>query len=189
MLLIINNQSPARQMTITTCILNQTHPQMKAELFNGFCALHCIAALTVFPVTALAALGQPHTDNSSCPSSALCANPWSGRLSDSGLFSIFEKSLETGTVIKEYSRPDGLVFAVSWRGPVQPDLAPLLGAYFTSFKQVSDEARLSGRRGSPLTMASNGLVVSASGRMPHFFGFAYVTHLLPSGINIKDVVQ
>jgi hypothetical protein len=176
-------------MTITVCILNQTYFQMKAELFNSLCILHCIAAISAIPASGLAALGQPRTDKSSCPSSALCANPWSGRLSDSGLFSIFEKSLETGTVIKEYSRPDGLVFAVSWRGPVQPDLPLLLGSYFATFKQGSDEARLSGNRGSPLTLASNGLVVSASGRMPHFFGYAYVTHLVPSGINIKDVVQ
>lgn len=162
---------------------------MKAELFNSFCALPCLAALSVFPASGLAALGEPHTNNSLCPSLPLCANPWSGRLAESGLFSTFEKSLETGTVIKEYSRPDGLVFAVSWRGPVQPDFALLLGSYFTTFKQGRDEARHSGHRGSPLAMASNGLVVSASGRMPNFFGFAYITHLVPSGVNIKDVVQ
>jgi hypothetical protein len=162
---------------------------MKAELFNSFCALHCLAALSLFPASGLAALGQPHSVVISCPSAKLCTNHWSGQLSDTGLFSIFEKTLETGTVIKEYAKPDGLVFAVSWRGPVMPDLSLLLGSYFTAYQQGSDETRLSASRGSPLTMASNGLVVSASGRMPHFFGFAYVTHLVPSGINIKDVVQ
>ena len=96
---------------------------------------------------------------------------------------------DSGVVIKEFIRSDGLVFAVSWRGPVLPDLSTLLGAYFPVFMQANEEARATGRRGSPVSVASDGLVVQASGRRPDFFGYAYVTHLTPSGINIKDVVQ
>jgi hypothetical protein len=102
---------------------------------------------------------------------------------------VHESSLETGTVIKEYVRPDGLVFAVSWRGPAVPDLALLLGAYYSVLQQARHEAHAGGQRGSPLSLAKDGLVVQAGGRSPHFFGYAYVTHLLPADINIKEVIQ
>jgi len=98
-------------------------------------------------------------------------------------------TLDSGLVIKEFASPDGSVFAVSWRGPVLPDLSTLLGAYFPVFMQANEAARATGRRGSPVSVARDGLMVQASGRHPHFFGYAYVTHLTPSGINIKDVVQ
>jgi hypothetical protein len=100
--------------------------------------------------------------------------------------------LETGTLVRAYETTDGQVFAVSWRGPVQPDLSTLLGTYFSTFKKAADEARRVsqvGRRGSPVQMAQDGLVVNASGRMPHFFGYAYVTALVPFGLNIKEIVQ
>lgn len=98
-------------------------------------------------------------------------------------------TLDSGVVIKEFTSPDGLVFAVSWRGPVLPDLSTLLGTYFPVLMRANEEAQATGRRGSPVSVAEDGLVVQASGRRPHFFGYAYVTRLMPSGINIKDVVQ
>ena len=98
-------------------------------------------------------------------------------------------TLASGLVLKEFANAEGLVFAVSWRGPVVPDLSPLLGAYFPVFKQAQEESLHAGKRGSPLRLAKDGLVVQASGRSPHFFGYAYVTHLVPPGINVKNVVQ
>ncbi len=98
-------------------------------------------------------------------------------------------TIDSGVVIKEFTNPDGLVFAVSWRGPVLPDLSTLLGTYFPVFMRANEEAQATGRRGSPVSVARDGLVVQASGRRPHFFGYAALTHLTPSGINIKDVVQ
>jgi hypothetical protein len=98
-------------------------------------------------------------------------------------------SLASGVLVKEFAGVDGVVFAVSWRGPVQPDLSALLGPYLATFKEANEAARATGRRGSPLSVAKDGLVVQAGGRRPHFFGYAYVTHLLPPGINIKAVVQ
>lgn len=105
------------------------------------------------------------------------------------LYVLSAVSLASGAVIKEFSGPDGLVFAVSWRGPVLPDLSVLLGSYYATFNQANEEARASGRRGSPLSIARDGLVVQAGGRSPHLFGYAYIAHLVPAGIQIKDVVQ
>ena len=112
-----------------------------------------------------------------------------GHLAESGLFSVHETPLETNTVIKEYARPDGLVFAVSWRGPVVPDLTLLLGTYFPVFKQAQAQTLVAGKRGSPLSLAKDGLVVQGGGRSPHFFGYAYVIHLVPPGIKVKDVIE
>ena len=107
----------------------------------------------------------------------------------SSLYTLSEVQLETGTIVREYATPAGLVFAVAWRGPVLPDLSALLGGYFNTFKTGTDQIRSSGRRGSPVSMERDGLVVRSNGRMRNFFGHAYVPDLIPTGVNIKDVLQ
>jgi hypothetical protein len=79
--------------------------------------------------------------------------------------------------------------AVTWRGPVLPDLAPLLGTYFAAFKLASHETQQSGGRGSPVSVDQDGLVVKSSGRRPNLFGYAYLPRLTPPNLQIKDVVQ
>lgn len=163
---------------------------MNTDRLNGFPVLLCLTALGLFQAPALAVLGQTLATHSDCLSpKPKCATPTVVQLAESGLFSVHETQLETSTVIKEYARRDGLVFAVSWRGPVAPDLHQLLGTYFPLFKQAQEEPLNAGKRGSPLILTKDGLVVQASGRRPHFFGYAYTTHLVPPGISIKDVVQ
>jgi len=105
------------------------------------------------------------------------------------LYTLHEVLLENGTTVREYATPAGLVFAVTWRGPVLPDLSALLGGYFNTFKRETEQARLVGRRGSPVSMDRDGLVVSSNGRMRNFFGHAYALALIPTGVNIKDVLQ
>lgn len=96
--------------------------------------------------------------------------------------------LESGTTVYEYARPDGLVFAVTWRGPVLPDLPVLLGGYFKTFKSDTEQARLRGKRGSPVNIERADLIVRSNGRMRGFFGYAYVPSLVPAGVNIQDVL-
>ncbi|MDO9198614.1 DUF2844 domain-containing protein [Rhodoferax sp.] len=107
----------------------------------------------------------------------------------SNLYTLHEVQLEDGTTVREYATPAGLVFAISWRGPVLPDLRALLGDYFSTFKLETDQARMTGRRGSPVNMEGAGLVVRSNGRMRNFFGHAYAPALIPVGVNIKDVLQ
>ena len=137
---------------------------------------------------AVAALGQ-------APSS-LAASPVSGArmlaavsTARVGSYTIRETQLENGTTVREYVTPAGLVFAVAWQGPVLPDLDVLLGGYFNTFKLETEQARLLGRRGSPVDMARDGLVVRSNGRMRNFFGHAYATDLIPAGLAIKDVLE
>ena len=105
------------------------------------------------------------------------------------LYTLHEILLENGTVVREYATSAGLVFAVTWRGPVLPDLSALLGGYLNTFKRETEQARLAGRRGGPVNMDREGLVVSSNGRMRNFFGHAYAPALIPAGVNIKDVLQ
>jgi hypothetical protein len=70
-----------------------------------------------------------------------------------------------------------------------PHLDVLLGVYFNTFRLETEQARLLGRRGAPLDMTRDGLVVRSNGRMRNFFGHAYAIDLVPAGLNIKDVLQ
>lgn len=99
-----------------------------------------------------------------------------------------EVLLENGTLINEYETSAGLVFAVSWRGPLLPDLSSLLGGYFQAFKVEAEQLRFVGRRGSPINIETDKLVVRSNGRMRNFFGHAYAPDLIPSGVAIKDVL-
>jgi len=107
----------------------------------------------------------------------------------SSLYTLHEVQLENGTSVREYATPAGIVFAVSWQGPVLPDLSALLGNYFSTFKLETERVRAAGRRGGPVGIDHADLVVQSSGRMRNFFGHAYAPALIPAGVNIKDVLQ
>lgn len=104
-------------------------------------------------------------------------------------YTVFETLLDGGTTVREYAASAGPVFAISWSGPVLPELGTLLGDYFSTFKLETGRSRAQGRRGSPFVMDRDGLVVRSSGRMGSFSGYAYAPDLVPAGVNIKDVVQ
>jgi len=158
---------------------------MKTDTLKGISTMLGCAVWALSPAFAWAVLGQAPTTYPSNTTSAFSAPTFA----PASLYTMTAVTLDSGVVVKEFTRPDGLVFAVSWRGPVLPDLSTLLGTYFPVLMQANEENQATGRRGSPVSVARDGLVVQASGRRPHFFGYAYVTHLTPSGINIKDVVQ
>ena len=137
----------------------------------------------------LAALGQaPFTP---APAVASAPKPRLLALNNAPMaaYTVHEVQLETGTVVREYASASGQVFAVTWRGPVLPDLSQWLGGYFGVFKQGADQLRLAGRRGAPINLMQEGLVVQSNGRMRNFFGHAYVPALVPPSIEINDVLQ
>ena len=107
----------------------------------------------------------------------------------SSFYTLHETRLENGTTVREYATPDGLVFAVAWRGPVLPDLTVLLGGYFNTFKLETEQSRRLGKRGGSVNIERDDLVVRSNGRMRNFFGHAYAPALVPTDVNIKDVLQ
>lgn len=104
-------------------------------------------------------------------------------------YTTHESQLETGTLVREFADASGLVFAVTWRGPVLPDLRQWLGGYFGAFKQETDQQRVAGRRGAPVNLVQEELVVRSHGRMRHFFGHAYVPARVPPAVDINKVLQ
>lgn len=107
----------------------------------------------------------------------------------STLYSQHERVLGNGTTVREFSRADGVVFAVSWEGPVLPDLNELLGVYFATFMEGVKQERQSAGPGSPLQISRNGLVVRSNGRMRNFLGHAYAPALVPASVEMTDVLR
>jgi hypothetical protein len=90
------------------------------------------------------------------------------------------RTLETGTVVREYVGADGIVFAVSWSGPFKPDLRELLGRHFDDFRQASEP--VAPTRGAA-QVESGDLVVQQSGHMGAFEGRAWLQSRLPAGFD------
>ncbi|MFL5812483.1 MAG: DUF2844 domain-containing protein [Bdellovibrionia bacterium] len=100
-----------------------------------------------------------------------------------------------GTQIFEYALPNGTVFAVSWRGPTQPDLTVLLGDYYqeyqdklSSLNRASSDGRTAQRRGrSARVIRSKNMVIERSGHMRDIRGKAYLPKLMPKDVKPEDL--
>lgn len=101
-------------------------------------------------------------------------------------YTVHEITAADGMKVKEYVAPGGMVFGVSWSGPVMPDLQNLLGTYFAEFQKSADSAPAPRRRG--LAVRTDRVVVESAGHMRAFHGRAYVPSLLPGQIT-EEVVQ
>jgi hypothetical protein len=108
----------------------------------------------------------------------------SARLDTRAAFTVHELQTPTGTVIREFVAPSGVVFAVSWRGPFKPSMALLLGQYFGDYAQAP---RRPGSSRSRLLIEQPNLIVHAAGRMRSFVGIAYVPQLLPANVVEADL--
>jgi len=91
-----------------------------------------------------------------------------------------------GTRVTEYVDRSGRVFAVSWSGPVMPDLRMLLGSHHAAFA-VARAAQPPQSPNSPLRVATPDLVVENAGHMRAVAGRAYVPAWLPAGMTVADV--
>ena|SRR5438270_8535677 len=98
-------------------------------------------------------------------------------------YTVHEIAAAGGAVVREYISPQGKVFAVSWRGPVMPNLEQLLGPYYDQFKQ-SVQSRTYRVRG-PAVLQTPGLVVQSAGHMRGFMGRAYLPDNVPQGVNVN----
>jgi hypothetical protein len=102
---------------------------------------------------------------------------------------VSEAELETGTLLREFSLPNGVVFAVSWTGPVLPDLKEALGRHFVTFAGEVERMRAQGQRGGPVSFERNNMVLSSTGRMGAFSGHAVLPHLVPVGVDIHELLK
>ena len=143
-------------------------------------ALAVTCALALLPGIASAALGETETSVRS-DTARLKA---SLRITSAATYTMHELTLPTGTIVHEYLNAGGMVFAVSWRGPLKPDLPTLLGGYFDTYAAAP---RSAGSSRSRLAIDQSDLVVRAGGHQHAFVGLAYVPQLMPPGLNATEL--
>ena len=92
--------------------------------------LSCAVLLCGFgPGVACAALGEPEAS----VTADVAQLKGSIKVTDRSGYRVHEIQLSSGTVVREFVRPDGKVFAIAWKGPTIPNLRQILGQYFDNY--------------------------------------------------------
>jgi hypothetical protein len=102
-------------------------------------------------------------------------------------YDILEISAEGGMRVREYLGRDGVVFAVSWSGPILPDLQRLLGTHFAEYSAALKALTHPGLQRS-VRVASSELVVESGGHMRSYAGRAYLPALIPAGVSAAEIL-
>jgi len=96
-----------------------------------------------------------------------------------------DTTFAAGTHVREYVSGSGVVFAVTWDGPVLPDLKALLGKYFDTM--VAESARMPRAGRSHLAINVPEVVINSGGHMRAFEGSAWIPAEFPAGFTADDV--
>jgi hypothetical protein len=99
-----------------------------------------------------------------------------------GVF-IYTHTLPSGIMIQEYLSSNGVVFAVTWSGPVLPNFQILLGNYFKDYLTAIKESRRS------VYLNNENVIIQSSGMMGAFQGFAFLTKQAPTGFTPNNLSQ
>jgi hypothetical protein len=102
-------------------------------------------------------------------------------------YDIQEITADTGMRVREYVNRDGIVFAVSWTGPVLPDLQRLLGTHFVEYTTALAALDHPGLRRS-LRVALPELIVESGGHLRAYAGRALLPALVPPGVSAADLL-
>ncbi|CAB3719459.1 hypothetical protein LMG24238_04754 [Paraburkholderia sediminicola] len=142
-----------------------------------------LAAAALLPLASYAALGgAPGTDPA--PQMRLRSATSNSSSAAVAAYTVRESRDADGVTIREYVLPANIVFAVTWQGPVRPDMAALLGSYFSSFASAGQaHARGTG----PLIEHNDGFHVESAGRPGHFFGKAYLPRMVPTHVRMDEL--
>jgi len=109
------------------------------------------------------------------------------RITQADRYSMHEIRTAAGTSVREYVSSSGKVFAVAWQGQFLPDFQQVLGTYFTQYQQASERARRARHGRGPLSFQDGDLVVQMGGHQRSFSGRAYVTGLMPAGVDASAI--
>jgi hypothetical protein len=101
-------------------------------------------------------------------------------------FQIQQIVTDNGIQVREYLNRAGTVFAVTWAGPVVPDLQQLLGTQFTVYAAALAARDHLGLHRS-VRVATSGLVVESDGHLRAYVGRAYLPALIPIGVSTAEL--
>jgi hypothetical protein len=89
-----------------------------------------------------------------------------------------------GVTTREYVLPTNVVFAVTWEGPIRPDMTALLGQYFPNYVNAGRSRTLGS---GPLVAGDGTFRIESGGRLGHFYGVAWLPGLMPTGVRPSDL--
>lgn len=135
-----------------------------------------LAATVLLPGSAEAALGAPYASIQADQTESRA----SLKVTAHANYEVHELTLPSGTLVREYVTPSGVVFAVAWNGPSKPNLSQLLGPYFADLNAAAQNNR-GGHNHLDLTRSD--LVIQAGGHMRALFGRAYLVAAVPAGVS------
>lgn len=132
----------------------------------------------VLPAASYASLGAAPSGSSSGVKSLLANQPGAAS------YSVHESVTSDGVTVREYTLPNNVVFAVTWQGPIRPDMSALLGSYFPNLV-ATGEAHPHGT--GPMTERNGDLVIQSVGHPGRFFGKAYLPRLVPASVSADEL--
>jgi hypothetical protein len=101
-------------------------------------------------------------------------------------FEVQQIVTDNGMEVREFLNQDGIVFAVSWAGPVVPDLQQLLGTQFAAYSAALAARDHLGLRRA-VRVATSDLVVESDGHLRAYVGRAYLPAMIPIGVSAAEL--
>ncbi len=142
-----------------------------------------LAVSALLPLASYAALGGAPGAGSAPKSLLQSAAPNSPSASTTA-YTVRESHDTDGVRIREYALPTNVVFAVTWQGPIRPDMVALLGSYFPNAVSAgAGRARGTG----PLIERNSDFQIESAGRAGNFFGKAVLPRLVPTNVRAEDL--
>jgi hypothetical protein len=142
-----------------------------------------IAMMSLITTQCLATLGE---SSASIQVDRSILNATKPELStDHPLYKIESYQLSSVTNVREYVAKDDKVFAVTWSGPLKPDLHQLLGKHYPTLTAAIAKKPHGGR--SPVFIKRRDIVIESGGHQRSFFGRAYLPAAMPSGMRESDI--
>jgi hypothetical protein len=171
---VLGNRNPWVNRMVNSLQAGNFNPRARVAL------IAMLLALSALPWPVYATLGG---DVGSIQADQANMNA-SQQITDNTAYLVYELQAPTGMVVREYVATEGSVFAITWQGPMLPDLRQLMGAYFAQYTQAAQEQH--GGHGH-LVIHGDDLIVESSGHMRVFFGRAYLPQRLPPGLSVSDI--
>ena len=105
-----------------------------------------------------------------------------------GAITTHQLTLGDSGVTREFTGSDGTVFAVSWNGPMRPNLRQLFGDYYPRFQAANAQT---GHIRMRRALAANDpdFVVRSGGHPGAFWGYAILTTKIPAGFDASQLTR